>query len=164
VRSFALALVLTGCQTFAIPTVPDGAAAEPDLSAAADAGTSDGSETSDMSDDDAGSGCPGGFAGCDKIGFTDATQPNANRVITFQDYFYTPKCLQVRVGQTVIFRGDLVSHPLRQACGPVAALGPADDGTERSYVLGVAGTYDYYCFDHGNHVGQAMAGVLRVVP
>ena len=102
-------------------------------------------------------GCPG-YAGCTT--FTPASTvsfPNGNDR-------YTPKCLRLTAGQTVTFTGNFNSHPMHQACGPVAqALGePA--GSSAPFTLTVPGVYGYYCSQHGDSTGSGMAGAIEVVP
>jgi plastocyanin len=106
-------------------------------------------------------GCPAGYAGC--VSFADATGPAASRVITFRDYEYTPKCLRVRAGQSVTFQGDFVVHPLRTSCAPERVL-LESSGTSTTFTMRLPGFYGYYCLDHGNEIGQAMAGAVEVVP
>lgn len=106
-------------------------------------------------------GCPADYAGC--TAFVDATGAGANRVVTFADFEYSPKCLRVKVGQEVTFRGDFVSHPLRTACAPERLL-EESAGTTRAFTLRTPGRYGYYCLEHGNERGQAMAGAIDVVP
>jgi plastocyanin len=109
--------------------------------------------------------CMSGFAGCttfdDRSGDPDA----GARTVAFADFAYSPKCLQIRAGQSVTFTGNFMRHPLAQSCGPFDAL-------EFRYMsppsftvtLTEPGLYGYYCFDHGNPQGQAMSGAIQVVP
>jgi plastocyanin len=113
--------------------------------------------------------CAPAFAGCGTGAnpWIDATQ-DANPVVTFptgDPFAYSPRCMRVRLGQTVTFQGDFFSHPLNSACGPVASGLP---GTSSGGVLPVTldralGTYGYYCGLHGRASGSGMAGAIDVV-
>lgn len=105
--------------------------------------------------------CHTQFAGC--ATFDEADAGDGGALVTFSDFAYAPKCLRVKVGQTVTFQGDFMRHPLRQACGPVVVF---DDmmGTRTSLTPALAGTYGYYCLDHGNTNGDVMSGAVLVVP
>lgn len=77
---------------------------------------------------------------------------------------YSPRCLVVRVGQSVSFAGDFSSHPLRastrgSAGNPVQSTG---GGTSASFTFAVAGFFPYYCTQHGDDLGNGMAGVVQV--
>ena len=111
---------------------------------------------------EAGAACPAAFAGC--ATFSDATAPDADRTIHFQDYSYDPQCLTIRSGQTVTFAGDFIRHPLTPSCGPEMLLEHRDTSPTASFVMGAVGIYGYYCLDHGNPQGQAMSGAVEVVP
>ena len=106
--------------------------------------------------------CALDFAGCTT--FTDRTAPDADRVVHFQNYSYDPQCLMIRSGQTVTFAGDFIVHPLTPACGPELVLYYRETGATASFNLTVTGVYGYYCLDHGNPEGAAMAGAITVAP
>jgi plastocyanin len=118
--------------------------------------------TVDSSRAEAGPACQPAFAGC--LSFTDATAPDADRTIHFQDYSYDPQCLMVRPGQTVTFVGDFIRHPLTPSCGPELLLEHRDTSPTASFVMDAVGVYGYYCLDHGNPEGQVMSGAIEVVP
>jgi plastocyanin len=67
---------------------------------------------------------------------------------------YEPKKLTVAVGDTIIWRGDFVSHPLQSTSVPTGADPFAQDTgtvyTPLRYVVRVAGVYDYECAIHGS--------------
>jgi plastocyanin len=107
------------------------------------------------------------FADCGT--FTDWTAASTDRAILFKNYEYDPRCVQVRPGQSVAFKGDFTVHPLAQACGPADVFErrlslDASPGAETSalFTLPAAGLYGYYCLDHGNPQGAAMAGAILV--
>jgi plastocyanin len=164
-----LVACLLGCSTS--PTQPgpgsDGATAldgrtGADLGAAEDAPPPVDVGADGGSAGEAGPACASDFAGC--VTFTDATAPDADRTIAFQDYNYAPQCLMVRAGQTVTFAGDFIRHPLTPSCGPELVLENRDSRPSAAFVLASVGVYGYYCLDHGNAQGQAMAGAIEVIP
>lgn len=127
------------------------------------------SAKADTAAPDAGAVCPPSFAGCSA--FTDLTAPAAKREVTFKDFEYTPKCIEIKLGQSVTFVGALASdtfthHPLKQSCGPApdVFLRVNTPDTRVTVTPTVVGVYGYYCLDHGNKVGQVMAGAIKVVP
>lgn len=67
---------------------------------------------------------------------------------------YEPKQLNVAVGDTIIWRGDYVTHPLMSTSVPAGAEPFAQDTgtvyTPLRYVVRVAGTYNYECAIHGS--------------
>lgn len=101
------------------------------------------------------------FAGCTT--FEDRTAEGADRRVTFRDFEYTPKCMRIRAGQTVVFEGDFDRHPLLTSCGPALSLDKRTGTGPASFVVGAPGRYGYYCLDHGNAGGAVMAGALDVV-
>lgn len=108
--------------------------------------------------------CNTPFSNCSN--FTDLTM-SATPVITFPggNDRYSPKCVRVRLGQTVTFQGDFGPHPMTQACGPVTGLFNASSGSSLSVTFTEAlGTYGYYCTQHGSQSGTGMAGAIEVVP
>jgi plastocyanin len=106
--------------------------------------------------------CAASYAGCTT--YTDATASGASRTITFGFAFYSPKCLQIRAGQSVTFSGTFGSHPLTPACGPAAAITGTSAGNSATFTFTVTGDYGYYCSLHGAPSGSGMAGSIRVVP
>jgi plastocyanin len=115
--------------------------------------------------DAAGSACAAAYAGCTT--YQDLTGSSATRTVTFGGTVgnaYDPKCVQVKVGQSVTFSGGTFSfHPLAQACGPAPVI-TAGTGTTASFTFNTAGIYGYYCTVHGTASGTGMAGSIQVVP
>jgi plastocyanin len=81
----------------------------------------------------------------------------------FATAHYHPKCLTIKVGQSVTFSGSFAAHPLREACGPAASLTSTSGGSSATFTFDVAGDYGYYCPVHGTSSGTGMAGSIRVV-
>ena len=108
-------------------------------------------------------GCAVSFAGCSS--YQDATGGSAT--INFGGgvgLAYSPKCLKVKVGQSVTFSGDFGTHPLTQApCAPAQVI-TTPSGTTASFTFNTAGIYGFYCAVHGTPQGTGMAGALMVVP
>jgi plastocyanin len=68
---------------------------------------------------------------------------------------YSPSSLSVSIGDTIQWQGSFSFHPLSSTTIPAgAASWQAASGTVFSYVVTVAGTYDYLCDVHQ----PAMAG------
>jgi len=113
--------------------------------------------------------CAPGFAGCGSAtDYVDATLSTGAVVVAFPaggETSYSPKCLRVHLGQDVTFRGSFDSHPLDQACGPLAGGIPSVGGGSSTVIsFDVAlGTYGYYCQNHGSPSGGGMAGAIQVV-
>lgn len=116
--------------------------------------------------------CTQNFASCTGA-FQDETDPGSNRIVRFGGsvgFAYAPKCLRIRVGQTVHFQGlagssITANHPLTWSCqqGAVTTnLAPA--GTNGVFTFTRAGYYQYFCSFHGNAGGDGMAGNIEVVP
>ncbi len=154
-------LALCACFSGAGTPRPGAGDAGEAIDASNDDAATDGAVDASSDALDAGASCANDFADC--TSFVDAAAGDAGTIVTFQDFVYAPKCLQLRAGQTAVFQGDFVRHPLRQACGPAVTL---DDthGTVSSFTFTVPGVYGYYCLDHGNPQGQVMSGTIRVVP
>lgn len=157
----------------------DASARAPDSATADGLGADGGSETAvlqddastilDASDDNSALCAPMNFADCGV--FIDLTGDAADRTILFGNFQYTPKCAQLKSGQSITFAGDFVVHPLVQACGPEDVLErrlplTAAAGVDASYsfTLRAAGIYGYYCLDHGNSKGDVMSGAIQVIP
>jgi plastocyanin len=112
----------------------------------------------------AGAGGSGGaaYAGCTT--FDDRTAGgNMTRLVRagIGGNLYAPKCMRVRVGQTVTIEAS-TTHPL----SPAAQTGnPITAGTtNQTFQPATAGIYGYYCMIHGTPDGSGMAGALEVVP
>jgi len=73
-------------------------------------------------------------------------------IIRFGDtlgYSYSPKTLNVAIGDIVRWEGDFSSHPLSSTSVPPGALTfHQDSGTVFSYLVEVEGTYNYRCDFH----------------
>lgn len=108
-------------------------------------------------------GCPG-FAGC--VAFTDLSDASALREVRFGRGAdtYEPKCVRIRVGQALTFRGNFDSHPLDPACGAASAITSTSGGQLASFTFNTPGTFGYYCSAHGSSTGSGMAGAVEVVP
>jgi len=112
---------------------------------------------------------PAMINGCTLAAAADRTAVNAARTVTFPGFAYTPRCIKIRVGQTVTWSGDLAFHPLRpglivggvpmaQAGNPVPSVSA---GASTTATFAAAGDYGYYC---ANHFGSGMVGAVYVVP
>jgi plastocyanin len=104
--------------------------------------------------------CQSPVNGC--TSYVDLTASTAE--ITFASFSYTPKCAEVKVGQTVTFTAsgsDFGFHPLAQTCGPELAIPSTNSGTTVSFSFSMPGTYGYHCTIHG---GSGMTGAIEVVP
>ena len=81
---------------------------------------------------------------------------------------FTPRCMRVKVGQTVTFRGDLASHPLdfdvTLLGGPGTAKytlsGPDGSANENTVTVLNQGYVTYKCANHPT----VMRGAVQVVP
>ena len=103
-----------------------------------------------------------GFGACSS--FLDLTAAGAERTITFGGERYSPSCVRVRFGQSVTWTGNFGSHPLREACGPVAAGVSASSGQTTTVTFDRAlGVFGFYCDVHGSSSGAGMAGAIEVV-
>jgi len=78
----------------------------------------------------------------------------ANHIIKFGGtlgFNYDPNNLNVTVGDTVTWQGSFSSHPLSSTSVPQgAATFSKNSGTTFSYVVNIAGTYNYKCDFHAN--------------
>jgi len=83
------------------------------------------------------------------------------------DFSYSPKCLKVSAGATVMFSGDFTVHPLEPSThrgtltgNPITGTGT---GTTKSFDFPTPGYYAYFCSVHGPSDGAAgMVGVIWV--
>ena len=81
---------------------------------------------------------------------------------------FTPRCMRVKVGQTVTFRGDLASHPLEFDVtllgGPGTAKytlsGPDGSAGENTVTVLNQGFVTYKCANHPT----VMRGAVQVIP
>jgi plastocyanin len=76
----------------------------------------------------------------------------AEYIIEFPGTSYIPAQLSVAVGDTIIWQGSFVTHPLRSTSVPIGASswGPINSGTEFKYIVEVQGTYQYECTAHAS--------------
>lgn len=89
-------------------------------------------------------------------------------VITFGFTLYSPNTLpNVAVGDTIIWQGSFLSHPLQSTSVPPGASTFFNNtGTSFGYVVNVQGTYSYQCNNHAvccNMTGSFDAAVTGVV-
>jgi len=95
--------------------------------------------------------------------FTTAQQPVIH-VILFGGIVgsnYSPKFLEVAVGDTIQWQGDFTLHPMSSTTIPSGALSwNAIAGTIFNYVVTAVGNYDYQCDVHG---GFGMVGSFVAV-
>jgi plastocyanin len=76
-------------------------------------------------------------------------------IVTFECCEYVPASFQASVGDTVTWQGNFSEHPLQSTTIPGgAAPFSSSSGTSFSYVIQIAGTYNYHCTAHE----PAMAG------
>lgn len=109
--------------------------------------------------------------GCKPEDYVDASDDDAERAIAIAaaGLTYTPRCMTIRVGQTVHWMGSLTAHPLAPGNPDDAAAGSADNpieetstGSSVAFEFGTRGTFPYYCVLHAFGAGQGMAGSIRV--
>lgn len=105
------------------------------------------------------------FAGCST--FEDGTADNHPREIVFANFEYQPKCLKIKAGQTVTFKGgqsgdDFNFHPIKTACGPDSQITLTSSDKSKSFTLSKTGVYGFFCVNHGTPQGDAMAGAIMV--
>lgn len=119
---------------------------------------------------DAPAGPPASLNDCTPSDYDDRSGDMAERTIAPRGSTgYTPRCVIVRVGQSVTFAMDFSTHPLvpgvphgpRTGATSPNLIPPQRTGTQAMVTFTAAGNYPFYCDVHG-HVG--MAGVVRVVP
>ncbi|MEI9948832.1 MAG: hypothetical protein WDO74_07565 [Pseudomonadota bacterium] len=97
--------------------------------------------------------------GCQTSQFLDRTAPSADRQIAW-DFSITSdpeRCLRVQVGQTVVWNGDLGSHPLDGNGGD--SPNPIRFHQNGSVTFNATGTFGFVCTAH-----SPMKGAVYVVP
>lgn len=111
---------------------------------------------------------PAVFNGCNTADFVDRTAAGAIRTVTFgtAGNTYSPKCITIAAGQSVMFSGMFGSHPLRPGVGANATAGSPNNpitvtsaGATASFTFPTAGTYPYNCQFHD---AGGMNGVVKV--
>lgn len=97
------------------------------------------------------------FNGCTASDYLDLSAATATRTVTV-GATYSPRCITVKVGQQVVFKGDLKNHAMAtdEADGPFA--GYATVGDEAFVNFPRDGYFPY--FDENN---KASTGVVRAV-
>ena len=127
----------------------------------------DGSEGDAMHDDDAEVEA---LHDCTDDRFVDRRAATDDRTIRGEHgNAYDPPCMTVRVGQTVTFVSNFLSHPLEPGVAPRrSGAGTTPSPIEARSAGGTyavrfasAGDYPYFCV---YHAGGGMYGVVRVVP
>lgn len=94
--------------------------------------------------------------GCTRDMAVDRSAADADRTITVQDDFYTPRCMRIAPGQQVTWRGDFEEHPLepgiirtpdveQQPGSPILSTG---SGSTATFTFPDAGDWAYYCTAH----------------
>lgn len=74
---------------------------------------------------------------------------------------YAPACVQVKVGQSVTWTGDLSSHPLEASGGDSPnPIQTTKTGTTISFTFSQAGTFGFHCQAHP----ATMQGAVEVTP
>ncbi len=141
---------LIACEDEATPAPPE--------TSASDAGTTNGADASKAEDaapavQDSGTTAVNGCTS-----FVDRTADGDARELTWDFSIENApgRCLKVRVGQTVVWNGDLTTHPLN-----VDGLTPGDlklGAGSASAVFTKAGTFGYVCIKH-----PSMKGAVLVV-
>jgi plastocyanin len=97
--------------------------------------------------------------GCPDSDYVDATAAGANRAIVWNIFVASTaqRCLEIQVGQKVLWDGDLSEHPLVSDEG--ATPNPIDDHDAAGNVTFTQpGTFGYKCVIHSQ-----MIGAVRVV-
>lgn len=111
---------------------------------------------------------PAVFNNCNAADFVDRTGITATRTVTFgtTGNTYSPKCITIAAGQSVMFSGNFGGHPLRPGVGANATAGSANNpitatgsGTTASFTFPTAGSYPYNCQFHD---AGGMNGVVKV--
>ncbi len=110
------------------------------------------------------------FNDCSPFDFTmnDHTAAGDARIITFSydqtPVQYAPRCMKIKVGQTVTWKGDQHFHPLSPAGGDIPTPitdDPNPMGTQRAIAFPNAGFFGFECF---THEAPAEYGAILVVP
>ena len=107
--------------------------------------------------------------GC-TIGAATDLRADATPTVTFTSFQYTPKCARIAAGQSITFEGDFAFHPLvggtvsggTQTRDFASPIGKTSSGSSHAVVFPSAGTFPYYCDNHG--AGFGMVGAVFVDP
>jgi hypothetical protein len=95
---------------------------------------------------------------CEPSQYLDRTAPGADRELAwgFGIVSDPERCLEVRVGQTVVWNGDLDTHPLGGQGGD--SPNPITSHLNGSVTFNTAGTFGFVCLAH-----SSMKGAIHVV-
>ena len=111
--------------------------------------------------------------GCTTATYEDFGAADATRTIGIatMGLSFTPKCMTIRVGQTVRWEGSLATHPLApgnpdhpDAGSPNSPITETTTGSSAEFTFDSAGTFPYYCEVHSFGAGMGMAGAVHVQP
>ena len=81
--------------------------------------------------------------------------------VTFVCCSYTPSNFEALVGDTVIWQGIFADHPLQSTTIPPGATSFSQStGTSFSYVIQVAGDYNYHCTIHQPSMAGSFSATL----
>jgi plastocyanin len=112
--------------------------------------------------------------GCTAADAVDRTKPTADRTVEFGPYYYAPHCIRIAAGQSVTFAAtegsSFAGHPLvggeisggTKVPDPSSPIPSLVDGSIADVPFPSAGTFPYYCDQHG--VLFSMEGVVFVDP
>jgi|GEM_PF-2068794 len=127
------------------------------------------SSTTSDGDDSAGATAPA-INACAPGDYENATAAADSRVVdisTLTPFEYTPACLIIKIGQSVKFEGNLITHPLDAGTAvegsPTSPIVSTSSGVSTEFTFPSAGSFPYYCAAHGGPDGSGMAGVVHVV-
>lgn len=109
--------------------------------------------------------------GCDPATLTDYTT-NPQPVVIFSGISYTPACIKVKQGQSVLFVGsgtDFAVHPMYgglidaanvKFVDTIGPIKPTTSGTSVSFTFADTGAYGFFC---DFHYAAGMKGAVYVV-
>lgn len=108
--------------------------------------------------------------GCADGDFVDGTADTFDRTIAFGGtvgIVYSPKCLRVKAGQMVTFKGPFMFHPLAPGSTPTMPstgspgnpITATASGTSQAFTFPAAGSFPFLCTVH---FANGMVGVVRV--
>lgn len=100
--------------------------------------------------------------GCDPAAAEDHSADGPDVTVNFganagNQNIYDPACITISAGQNVVFKGNFVGHNLEGGTATAGALTPdasspiptTKSGAEVSVPFPTAGSYPYYCIQHG---------------
>ena len=138
-----------------------------------DTDDTDDTDTDDTDTDDTDTGpedplanavCDAAYAGCtesdfDNNDFRTSTGPISINMVGMQPY--SPKCLTVKVGQTVQI-GATGGHPFQKDCAEDSVMDSQDGSTSQvTFTFSTPGYYNYRCAVPSHN---SMVGNIRVLP